>query len=118
MSTRCNPVEDIDILRNTWSTWLDPTQNPPEKRPWGSKALINACKDYHHIAVFSKRTAVRREVYDRLAARWNAFGLPGEPPQLTTFQQDTQARALHEAVEFGRALKADTATEPGGQPTM
>jgi len=22
MATRCNPVEDIDILRQTWSTWL------------------------------------------------------------------------------------------------
>src|SRR5438128_11487295 len=43
MSTRCNPAEDIDILRQTWSTWLDPTQNPPEERPYGSKALINAC---------------------------------------------------------------------------
>jgi len=37
MATRCNPVEDIDILRQTWSTWLDPTQNPPEERPYGSK---------------------------------------------------------------------------------
>ena len=45
MASRCHPIEDIDILRNTWSTWLDPTQNPPENRPYGSKALINACKD-------------------------------------------------------------------------
>src|SRR2546422_2928567 len=30
-STRCNPIEDIDILRQTWSTWLDPAQNPPER---------------------------------------------------------------------------------------
>jgi 4-hydroxy-3-polyprenylbenzoate decarboxylase len=30
----------IDILRETWSTFLDPSLNPPEIRPWGSKALI------------------------------------------------------------------------------
>ena len=28
MSSRCNPIEDIDVLRNTWSTWLDPTAEP------------------------------------------------------------------------------------------
>ena len=58
MSSRCNPIDDIDILRNTWSTWLDPTQNPPEKRPYGSKALINACKEHRYLPVFSKRTAL------------------------------------------------------------
>ncbi|MDP6174603.1 MAG: UbiD family decarboxylase, partial [Rhodospirillales bacterium] len=64
MASRCNPIDDIDILRNTWSTWLDPTQNPPEKRPYGSKCLINACKEHRHLPVFSKRTTLRKEVYD------------------------------------------------------
>ncbi len=31
MSTRCDPASDIDILRQTWSTYLDPTKNPPEE---------------------------------------------------------------------------------------
>src|SRR5439155_1247104 len=56
MSTRCNPAEDIDILRQTWSTWLDPTQNPPEERPYGSKALINACMEHRYLKQFSRRT--------------------------------------------------------------
>src|SRR3970040_20483 len=60
MASRCNPVEDIDILRQTWSTWLDPTQNPPEERPYGSKALINACMEHRHIKQFSKPTKIRR----------------------------------------------------------
>jgi UbiD family decarboxylase len=46
MATRCHPADDIDILQHTWSTPLDPAQNPPEKRPYGSKALINACMDH------------------------------------------------------------------------
>ena len=37
LSTRCHPAEDIDMLRNTWSTGLDPSQFPPEARPYGSK---------------------------------------------------------------------------------
>jgi hypothetical protein len=36
-------------LRETWSALLDPSLNPPEIRPWGSKVLINACMDYRHI---------------------------------------------------------------------
>ena len=100
MATRCNPIEDIDILRNTWSTWLDPTQNPPEERPWGSKALINACKEHRHIATFSKRTTVRRELYDDLARRWAKLGLAGEAPTLLAFHHDEERPALHEAAEF------------------
>ena len=30
LSTRCHPSEDLDILRNTWSTGLDPSQYAPE----------------------------------------------------------------------------------------
>jgi 4-hydroxy-3-polyprenylbenzoate decarboxylase len=82
MSTRCNPVEDIDILRQTWSTWLDPTQNPPEERPYGSKALINACMEHKYITQFSKRTKVRRSVYESVTRRWRDLGFAGTPPTL------------------------------------
>ncbi len=86
LSTRCNPVEDIDILRQTWSTWLDPTQNPPEERPYGSKALINACMEHRYLTQFSKRTKIRRAVYERVAARWAALGFTGNPPELRTLE--------------------------------
>jgi 4-hydroxy-3-polyprenylbenzoate decarboxylase len=89
MSTRCNPIDDIDILRNTWSTSLDPTQNPPEKRPYGSKALINACKDHRYLPVFSKRSALRKSVYDKVAARWRQLGLPGDVPSVRAFEQES-----------------------------
>ena len=103
MATRCDPVADIDILRNTWSTWLDPTKNPPEERPWGSKALINACKEHRHIATFSKRTAPRREIYEDLAARWAELGLAGAAPELRVFHDDAaRGPALHEAAELRR----------------
>ena len=82
MSTRCNPVDDIDVLRQTWSTWLDPSQNPPEKRPYGSKALINACMEHRYIKQFSRRTRVRRSVYDAVASRWTRLGFSGRPPKL------------------------------------
>jgi 4-hydroxy-3-polyprenylbenzoate decarboxylase len=90
MSTRCNPVDDVDFQRNTWSTGLDPSQHPPEARPYGSKALIDACKPHRHIKEFPARTLLRRSVYDQVAARWHEFGLPGEPPDLPAFDEDQE----------------------------
>jgi UbiD family decarboxylase len=98
MASRCNPTDDIDILRNTWSTGLDPTQNPPEIRPYGSKALINACKEHRYIPVFSKRTRLRKSVYDKVGDRWGELGLPGTIPAVLSFeaeQGETAAPALY-----------------------
>ena len=92
-------MEDIDILRNTWSTWLDPTQNPPEERPYGSKALINACKEHRYLPVFSKRTALRREIYEQVASRWSSLGLAGEAPGVRAFESD-QPVVYHEEGSF------------------
>ena len=39
MATRSNPVDDLDFLRDTWSTLLDPAQNPPDKRLYGPKKV-------------------------------------------------------------------------------
>jgi len=105
MASRCNPIDDIDILRNTWSTWLDPTQNPPEKRPYGSKALINACKEHRHLPVFSKRTTLRKKIYDQIAARWTELGLPGHAPTVRAFEAENKI-IYHEVGGF----------EPGRQP--
>ncbi|MBI4481254.1 MAG: UbiD family decarboxylase [Acidobacteria bacterium] len=86
MATRCKPVEDIDILRNTWSTWLDPSQNPPEKRPYGSKALVNACKEHRNLSVFSPRTRLDRKMYEKVIQRWREYGFDGSAPDILTFE--------------------------------
>ena len=70
MATRSRPAHSIDILRETWSTFLDPSLNPPEIRPWGSKALINACMDYRFIKTFSKRAKLSQQTYEQVVARW------------------------------------------------
>ncbi len=88
MSTRCDPASDIDILRNTWSTYLDPTKNPPEERPYGSKTLINACKEHKHLKVFSKRTRLTKHTYDKVEARWAKYGLLFEIPKIELFEED------------------------------
>jgi UbiD family decarboxylase len=88
LSTRCNPIDDIDMKRNTWSTGLDPSQFIPEKRPYGSKALIDACKPHRYLKDFPTRTLLRRSVYDRVASRWRELGLEGSAPALPAFEQE------------------------------
>jgi UbiD family decarboxylase len=88
LSTRCHPSEDLDVLRNTWSTGLDPSQYPPEARPYGSKVLINACKPHRYMKEFPKATRLRRNVYEKVAARWSELGFSGTPPVLTDFHDE------------------------------
>jgi 4-hydroxy-3-polyprenylbenzoate decarboxylase len=91
MATRSRPAQSIDILRETWSTFLDPSLNPPEIRPWGSKALINACMDYRFIKSFSPRTKLSKEVYERVVGRWQELGLAGKPPEVSVFEDYASA---------------------------
>ncbi len=86
MVTRSRPAQSIDILRETWSTYLDPSLNPPEIRPWGSKCIINACKEFKYIKTFSPRNLLKKETYETICARWNELGFEGQPPTLTVFE--------------------------------
>ena len=88
-ATRCKVSDDIDILRNTWSTYLDPSKNPPETRPFGSKAIIYACKDFKNYKVFSLRTCLTKPMYDNIAARWKELGFPGKAPAVRAFDDLT-----------------------------
>jgi 4-hydroxy-3-polyprenylbenzoate decarboxylase len=90
MATRSRPAQSIEILRETWSTYLDPSLNPPEIRPWGSKCLINACMDFKHIKDFSPRTMPSKPVYERVAKRWKELGFEGNAPKITVFEEDRE----------------------------
>lgn len=85
LATRFDPQEDIDVLTDTWSTWLDPSRNPPEERPYGSKMLVDATKPHKHLDDFPDRLALREETYDRVAARWEELGFDGDPPRPPMF---------------------------------
>jgi 4-hydroxy-3-polyprenylbenzoate decarboxylase len=87
MTTMANPSDDIEILRNTWTFRSDPSL-APEQRPYGSKALINACRPHKQLSQPPKRALLSKGIYDRVTARWSELGLPGRPPALTHFEQD------------------------------
>ncbi len=88
LSTRCNPSDDLDILRNTWSTGLDPSQHPPEARPYGSKVLIDACRQHRHIKDFPPATLLRQKTYERVTRRWTELGFADPPPRLNVFHRE------------------------------
>jgi UbiD family decarboxylase len=53
LSTRSDPQEDIDILRQCWSNPLDPMitdADKARKRLWNSRAVINACIPFDRLA--------------------------------------------------------------------
>jgi 4-hydroxy-3-polyprenylbenzoate decarboxylase len=50
MATRCDPAEDIDIVRNAWSGPLDPRRKKGDN--YNSRALIDACRPFDWINDF------------------------------------------------------------------
>lgn len=52
MGTRCDPAEDLDILRKNWSSRLDPMVDGDEL--YNSRAIIDACVPYERRDTFPK----------------------------------------------------------------
>ena len=84
MATRCNPSDDLDILRNAMSFRADPSL-APEVKPFGSKVLVNACTPYKYLGKPPIRTALRKSVYDRVKGRWLELGMRTRTPELNSF---------------------------------
>jgi 4-hydroxy-3-polyprenylbenzoate decarboxylase len=59
-----------------------------ERRPYGSKALIDACKPHRYLKEFPEPTLLRRSVYERVATRWAELGFSEPPPRLTAFHKE------------------------------
>lgn len=88
MATRSRPAYSIEFLHETWNSYTDPSINPRELRPFGSKCLINACMDYRFINNYSKRERLSKATYERVAGRWSELGLTGSAPRVTVFEED------------------------------
>jgi 4-hydroxy-3-polyprenylbenzoate decarboxylase len=89
MSTRCSPVDDLDLVRQTLGSPQDPSVFPLERRVEGSKALINACKPFRHLSSFPRRMALDRRTWERIADRWSSdLGLAGAAPKPWLFAEE------------------------------
>ena len=73
VTTRCEPSDNIDILRNAWSSALDP-RIPPADKERGvtshSKAIINACRPFGWIDRFPPASALSAEEMREIEAKW------------------------------------------------
>jgi len=69
IGTRSNPEKDIDIMRNSYSSPLDPIYPDQGKIFFGSRAVIDACKPYDWIRNFPKvvqsSPAEKQQVIDK-----------------------------------------------------
>ena len=52
MGSRCNPEDDLDILRKNWSSRLDPVT--VGKKLYNSRVIIDACIPYERREDFPK----------------------------------------------------------------
>ncbi len=70
MGTRTNPVEDIDFLRRTWNSGLDPALKKPHSGLFTSVAVIDACKPFEWIDDFPKEVTVSPELMEKVRKKF------------------------------------------------
>ncbi len=75
VTTRSEPSESVDIIRNGWSSSLDPRLSA-EARAQGatanSKMIIDACKPYHLIAEYPRASALSLAAARAIEEKWGA----------------------------------------------
>jgi 4-hydroxy-3-polyprenylbenzoate decarboxylase len=75
ITTRCEPAEQIDIVRDAWSSALDP-RIPEEAKRRGvtshSKAVIEACKPFPWLDKFPPTSALTQDEARAIADKWGA----------------------------------------------
>ena len=69
MSTRSDPAEDIEIMRRTWGSRLDPML-VPGTTPHNSRALIDACRPFERRETFPKVVRTDPAYLDAVRRKW------------------------------------------------
>ena len=68
MSTRCDPVEDIDFIRRAWSGALDPRKRKGDVH--NTRAIIDACRPYEWIKDFPPVAELSPELKAKTLEKW------------------------------------------------
>ncbi len=83
MITRSDPATSIDIIKDAWSTPLDP-RIPPEEKARGnmtnSRAIIDACRPFHWKDSFPPVNAPTQEVARRAREKFGYLLDGGDAP--------------------------------------
>ncbi|MGH7184901.1 MAG: UbiD family decarboxylase, partial [Pseudomonadota bacterium] len=75
IATRCEPSEQVDIVRNAWSSALDPRITPQDRdrgKTSHSKLIIDACKPFGWKNEFPTTSALSQDEARAIAEKWLA----------------------------------------------
>jgi 4-hydroxy-3-polyprenylbenzoate decarboxylase len=69
--TRCDPVEDMEIIRKCWSTHLDPLGYPLDKgRYFNNRVVFDACRSYERKDTWPPVVTVSKADESNAKAKW------------------------------------------------
>ena len=68
MGTRCDPKEDIEIIRKCWSSKIDPMVF--NNQYYNSRAVVDACIPYEHRNDFSPVAETSAELKAKMYAKY------------------------------------------------
>ena len=74
ISTRVDPVKDIEVIKNCWSGPLDPII-PPAEKGYASRAIIDATKPYSWYAQFPPSIMIPPDTKAEVLKKWAGKGL-------------------------------------------
>jgi 4-hydroxy-3-polyprenylbenzoate decarboxylase len=69
VSTRCDPETDIEVMRKSWGSRVDPLLDDPTV-PYNSRALIDACRPYEKVESFPRVAQASPGLVRETVARW------------------------------------------------
>ncbi|SNS88530.1 UbiD family decarboxylase [Streptosporangium subroseum] len=67
--TRADPAEDIEIMRQTWGSRVDPLR-APGLPPFNTRAVIDACRPWARLPDFPRVAEAGRDLVDHVVRRW------------------------------------------------
>ncbi len=68
MATRCDPAQDIEIIRRAWSGPLDPRKEKNANH--NSRALVIACKPFESFKDFPPTVGSSPELHEKIVKKW------------------------------------------------
>jgi 4-hydroxy-3-polyprenylbenzoate decarboxylase len=67
--TRCEPSEDIEIMRKSWGSKVDPLLDNPAV-PYNTRALIDACRPFEKLETFPRVAQASPAFVRETVAKW------------------------------------------------
>jgi UbiD family decarboxylase len=72
--TRTEPAHDIEVMRHTWGSRVDPLREPGAPA-FNSRAIIDACRPWDRLDAFPAVAEATPETLDTVARKWpDVFG--------------------------------------------